>query len=78
MLGGKTQKLQPQFGAIGHDPGDRFLICSDGLVEGLFNSGMERIIRATATGENPAERLVNEAVQTDGKDNTTAVVFQIG
>ena len=79
VLGGKNQNLQPQFGAIGYESGDRFLICSDGLVEGLFNSGMERIIRDTesATDKNSAERLVEEAVQTDGKDNTTAVVFEI-
>lgn len=77
VLGGKNQNLQPQFGAVGYEPGDRFLICSDGLVEGLFNSGMERIIRGTAMGGNPAEILVKEAVETDGKDNTTAVVFEV-
>jgi hypothetical protein len=40
---------------------------------------MERIIRNPAphlTG-TPAEMLVTEAVQTDGKDNTTAVVFEM-
>ena len=79
VLGGKNQRLQPQFGAIGYEPGDRFLICSDGLVEGLFNSGMERIIRDTdiVTENTVAERLVKEAVQTDGKDNTTSVVIEI-
>lgn len=79
VLGGKNQNLSPQFGAIGYEKGDRFLICSDGLVEGLWNSGMERLIRnppAIAKG-NPAERLVAEAVRTDGKDNTTALVFEV-
>ena len=79
VLGGKNQNLQPQFGAISYEPGDRFLICSDGLVEGLFNSGIERIIRSanTVAEKTLAERLVKEAVQTDGKDNTTALVFEI-
>ena len=77
VLGGQNQNLQPQFGAVGYEPGDRFLICSDGLVEGLFNSGMERIMRNTAAEQNPALKLVQEAVQTDGKDNTTAIVFEI-
>jgi protein phosphatase len=78
-IGGKTQKLSPHFGAIGYDVGDRFLICSDGLVEGLWNSGMERLMRNPGINDsgNPAERLVAEAVRTDGKDNTTAVVFEI-
>lgn len=79
VLGGKNQNLQPQFGAIGYEPGDRFLICSDGLVEGLFNSGMERIIRCkdVISKRSTAERLVNEAVQADGTDNTTAVIFEL-
>jgi len=79
VLGGKNQNLSPQFGAIGYESGDRFLICSDGLVEGLFNRGMERIIRNPAPHLKGtlAEMLVTEAVQTDGKDNTTAVVFEM-
>ncbi|KRP37092.1 MAG: protein phosphatase [Opitutaceae bacterium BACL24 MAG-120322-bin51] len=79
VLGGKNQNLSPQFGAIGYESGDRFLICSDGLVGGLFDRGMERIIRNPAPHlkGTPAEMLVTEAVQTDGKDNTTAVVFEM-
>ena len=79
VLGGKNQKLRPQFGAVGFGAGDSFLICSDGLVEGLWDSGMQRLIRNPAKGAptDVAERLVNEAVQTDGKDNTTALVFEM-
>jgi protein phosphatase len=79
VLGGKTQNLNPHFGAIGCEAGDAFLICSDGLVEGLWNSGMKRLIRKPPPGTSPdvAQRLVTEAVQTDGKDNTTALVFEI-
>ena len=78
-MGGKTQNLSPQFGAIGYEPGDAFLVCSDGLVEGLWNSGMKRLIRNPPKNApaDVAERLVAEAVQTDGKDNTTAVVFEM-
>ena len=79
VLGGKTQSLSPQFGAIGYESGDSFLVCSDGLVEGLWNSGMKRLIRHPGPLDvgNPAERLIAEAVRTDGKDNTTAVVFEM-
>ncbi|ADE55761.1 PP2C family protein-serine/threonine phosphatase [Coraliomargarita akajimensis] len=79
VLGGKNQNLSPQFGAVAFEPGDRFLLCSDGLVEGLWDKGMDRLIRRPSplhTG-NPAERLVKEAVETDGRDNTTALVFEM-
>ena len=79
VLGGKNQNLSPQFGGVGYEVGDAFLICSDGLVEGLWNSGMQRLIRNPSkdASADVAERLVSEAVQTDGKDNTTALVFQM-
>ena len=79
VLGGKTQKLKPQLGASRYESGDSFLICSDGLSEGLWNSGINRIIRASSPNapSDVAARLVEESVQTDGKDNTTAVVFTI-
>ena len=79
VLGGKNQKLSPQFGCVGYEAGDAFLICSDGLVEGLWNSGMQRLIRNPSKDAHAdvAERLVSEAVQTDGQDNTTALVFEI-
>jgi protein phosphatase len=76
VIGGKTQSLNPHFGAIGYEAGDRFMICSDGLIEGLWDSGLDRLIRQEGSGKNAAERLVEEAVRTDGKDNTTAVVFE--
>ncbi|MEC7235582.1 MAG: protein phosphatase 2C domain-containing protein [Verrucomicrobiota bacterium] len=79
VLGGKNQNLSPQFGSVGYEAGDAFLICSDGLVEGLWNSGMLRLVRNPSRDApaDVAERLVCEAVQTDGKDNTTALVFEI-
>ena len=78
-LGGKTQVLNPSIGAVGCESGEAFLLCSDGLVEGLWDKGMERIIRRPGSSQkgNPAERLVQEAVETDGKDNTTALLFEI-
>jgi len=79
VLGGQNQNLSPQFGAVGYEPGDAFLICSDGLVEGLWDSGMKRLIRNPPKNApaDVAQRLVAEAVQTDGKDNTTALVFEV-
>ena len=79
VIGGKTQQLSPQLGAVIYEPGDTFLLCTDGLIEGLWDSGLERNIRKPSPlfEGNPAERLVHEAVRTDGKDNTTALVFRL-
>ena len=75
-LGAGNQFIEPQIGAVGHRPGDRFLICSDGLVDGLWDREIAEIVRAPATG-SIAQRLVDASVQSSGRDNTTAVVVEL-
>ena len=77
-LGAGHQFVDPHIGAVGYQPGDRFLICSDGLTDGLWDRQLEEILRTTAPGDSIAKRLVEEAVQNSGRDNTTAVVIEVG
>jgi serine/threonine protein phosphatase PrpC len=77
-LGAGNQFVEPHVGAVAHRPGDRFVICSDGLVEGLWDRQIEEIVRSPAAeGSTKAGRLVDEAVQNSGRDNTTALVIEI-
>jgi protein phosphatase len=72
--------VDPHLGAVGCRPGDRFLICSDGLIDGLWDRQIEESIRTAPAADDhrsPAARLVDEAVQSSGRDNTTAVVVEI-
>lgn len=80
VLGGGNQFIDPQFGAVGYRPGDRFVICSDGVIDGLWDHHIEELIRTPDTAEarlDPARRLVERAVESSGRDNTTAVVIEI-
>ena len=72
-LGGGNQKIDPQIGRVQCRPGDRFLICSDGLVDGLWDKRMSELARKKLC----AESLVLEAVADSGRDNTTAVVIEV-
>ncbi|CAM2993946.1 PP2C family protein-serine/threonine phosphatase [Rariglobus hedericola] len=79
-LGAGNQFIDPHLGAVGYRPGDRFVICSDGLVEGLWNHNIEELVRspeAAVASHEPARRLVEQAVENSGADNTTAVVIEI-
>ncbi len=76
-LGAGQQFVEPQLGALAYHPGDRFLICSDGLTDGLWDRQLEEIIRTDDPNLGPAARLVNESVKTSGRDNTTAVVIGV-
>ena len=76
-LGGTNQFVDPQVGAVAYEPGDMFLICTDGLTEGIFTNQLTEMLRAPdiANSENQARQLVEVAVQNDGRDNTTALVI---
>lgn len=80
-LGAGHQFIDPHIGAVAHRPGDRFLICSDGLIDGLWDRQLEETLRApVAADEKPslAQKLVEQSVENSGRDNTTAVVVELG
>ncbi len=79
-LGGGNQFVDPQIGAVGYERGDIFLLCSDGLTEGLHDDRLLELLRTTKsarTADNPAFRLVEESLKNDGRDNTTALIIQL-
>ncbi len=76
-LGAGHQFIDPHIGAVGYQPGDRFLICSDGLIDGLWDHRIEDLLRNPTEGKTLAQQLVTEAVSESGRDNTTAVVVEV-
>jgi protein phosphatase len=79
-LGGENQFVEPQVGAVAYGKGDIFLLCTDGLVEGFFNSQLAEQLRepeCAGPDASPARHLVAAAVEKDGRDNTTALVIRV-
>jgi protein phosphatase len=79
-LGGGNQFVDPQVGAVACEPGDMFLLCTDGLTDGLFDRQLLDLLRRPDAGEaaaTPAQRLVSASLERAGRDNTTALVIEI-
>lgn len=79
-LGAGHQFVDPHIGAVAHHAGDRFVFCSDGLIDGLWDKHIEELIRTPPperSGLTLAQCLVEEAIDRSGRDNTTAVVIEI-
>jgi protein phosphatase len=76
-LGAGHQFVDPHLGAVAHQSGDRFLICSDGLVDGLWDRQIEELIRTAPSDDPIAKLIVEEAVRSSGRDNTTAVIVEV-
>jgi PPM family protein phosphatase len=54
--------------------GDRFLLCSDGLTEEVTDEAIASYLLSSATCEEAAEALVEEAKRNGGSDNITVVL----
>lgn len=80
VLGGKNTNIEPQTGSLPIAPGDQFVICSDGLVEGLWDNTIQRILfnpPPRLAHLPPARRLMDEALSESGRDNTTVLVIKM-
>ncbi len=79
-IGAGLKTIDPHIGACAAGPGDRFLICSDGVTDGLWDRHLDEIVRDPGTGAirpSVAQRIVKEAVEQSGRDNATALVFEL-
>ena len=80
-LGAGNQTITPQIGALRCMPGDTFVLCTDGVVDGLWDRRIRELICSppkSASNLPPANRLVKTAVSESGRDNATAVVLEVG
>jgi protein phosphatase len=72
--------VDPQVGAVACAPGDIFLLCTDGLSEGLYNHHLLELLRPPeppGKEHHAARCLVEASLQNDGRDNTTALVVEV-
>jgi PPM family protein phosphatase len=58
-------------------PGDRYLLCSDGLHEVAAAADISRVLRTTADPDDAARELVRLAIEGGGPDNVTCIVADV-
>ena len=82
VIGANCQFVRPQMGTVQLKPGDWYLLCSDGVIDGLWNRQIGEIVSAGAESgdsvESVAERMLEQAYRSAGKDDTTLFLVKIG
>jgi len=58
-------------------PGDRFLLCSDGLTEELPDTIIAAHLKSIRAVESAAQALINSAKKHGGRDNITVVIVTL-
>lgn len=76
VLGGSASDVDPDVWLLPVSPGDRMLLCSDGLTDELTDQRIEAELRAAPDPQQAADRLVRAAVKHGARDNVTAVVVE--
>ena len=77
VIGGGHAQVCPHFAAVPFEPGDSLLICSDGLIDGLWE---RHIADAMASGRpvwEIVEILAKRAIDNSGIDDTTLIVVRV-
>ena len=75
-VGGNELGVKVEARAFEVQPGDRVLLCSDGLTEAVSHDAIAQILDADATPEAAARSLLGAANAGPAADNITAVVVR--
>jgi serine/threonine protein phosphatase PrpC len=58
-------------------PGDRFLLCSDGVTDGIGSAQIAKVLEAVQDPQAAAEAVVEAALDGGSRDNVTCVVVDV-
>ncbi len=77
-LGGAAPEgMEVEAETIAAEPGDRLLLCTDGLTGELPDARIEELLAAEADDRRAAQALVDAALAAGGHDNVTVIVATI-
>ncbi|MGA1838683.1 protein phosphatase 2C domain-containing protein [Herbiconiux sp. 11R-BC] len=74
---GFHEKPVPDYELLPVAPGQRILVCSDGLTKELTDFGIRHYLSTTPSAERAAVELVTAALANGGRDNVTVVVVDV-
>lgn len=74
---GFNEEPIPDYTALALIPGQRILICSDGLTKELTDVGIQHFLATLPAAEDAATALVQHARDNAGRDNITVIVIDV-
>lgn len=77
VMGGGHPEVFPHVAAFPYRKGDRFLICSDGLIDGLWENRIGHVLSKGADTLTTCAELLRRAMENSAIDDTTLVVVDV-
>ena len=75
---GTQSRVTPDIFALESEPGDLFLLCSDGLTRELSDAHIQSLLGVDQSLDDLCARLVNAAKKAGGHDNITCLLVRAG
>ena len=74
---GTRRQILADVDGIAMLPGDIFLLCTDGLTDGVGGDQIRTILNTTSDVKEMAQKLVDAALKAGGEDNVTVTLLQV-
>jgi len=74
---GTQSQVTPDVFDLDAEPGDLFLLCTDGLTREVPDSGIEEVLSAEGDLDTVCRGLVDAANQAGGSDNITCLLVRV-
>jgi len=74
---GPEPEVQVDVQSVPSEPGDLFMLCSDGLTTMLGDERIKELLIGSTTLDAATRALVDEANRAGGRDNITVILFQV-
>jgi protein phosphatase len=75
---GPEPEVEVDLQTVPAQPGDVFLICSDGLTTMLGDEQIGKLLARATSMQSAVRALVDEANRAGGRDNITVIAFRVG
>ena len=73
-VGGSNEDVQVDVERVPLANGDRLLLCSDGLTDGVDDDGIRAVLAEGSSAAATCQALVQRALDAGGRDNVTVIV----
>ncbi len=74
---GTRDAVEPEIRELETEPGDMYLLCSDGLTRELPDEEMARLLAREAPLADRNQALLEAALEAGGRDNITAMLVEV-